>query len=126
MPGKKQPPPDWDALEAAGNPLLLVESGVPKHAMLKFGKNPLNAHKNALPKGIRGVRIWHYFGDDPPVKRQLWTHLADVKESPYFHEPGNTEYLVISYMVAYIDRYGRPGISSKPGTTSVFAKEEGG
>ena len=73
-----------------------------------------------------GVRIWQYFGDNPPTKRKFWTVLDEVTESPHFHEPGNFEYLVMSYMVAYIDCYGRPGLSSKPGTTCVVAKENGG
>lgn len=92
-----------------------------KRATLKFGKNPLNAHQNALPKGIRGVRIWQCPGDTPPVKDEDWRFLDDCNRSPYTHVLMNSRPLTISYRVAYIDRKNRAGLPSDPVTVTINA-----
>ena len=117
--GKKQTPPDWKALDAAGKPLLNVEFGVAKRAILKFGKCPENAHQNALPKGIRGVRIWHCLGDVPPKKDEDWRFLDDCRRSPYVHVLMNAQPLTITYRVAYVDKQNRTGEMSEPVTVTI-------
>ena len=119
VPGKHKTPPDWDALEAAGEPLLLVEFGLAKRAILKFGKNPHNAHQNALPKGIRGVRIWQYIGDGPPERDEDWRFLDECRRSPYTHVLMNARPLTITYRVAYVDRQNRAGLPSEPVTVTI-------
>lgn len=121
VPGKKRAAPERDVLEAAGKPLLVVEFGLAKRAMLKFGKNPYNQRENGKPAGIRGVRIWQYAGDKPPVKDEDWRFLDESSRSPYVHVLMNSTPLTISYRVAYVDHKNRAGIPSEPVTVTINA-----
>ena len=106
-------------LKTAGRPLLTVDIGVPKRAILSFGPNPLNARQNALPEGMRGVRIWYWLGTGEPPEESDWQFLNDDNRSPYTHVTMNSEPLTVTYRVAYVDRHNRVGAFSEPVTVTI-------
>jgi len=107
------------SIEEAGHPMLDIDVGERKRAKIKFGPNPLNARQNALPAGIRGVRIWYYIGSGPPAEEKEWVFLDDDNRSPYTHVTMNPEPLTITYRAAYVDRHNRVGAFSDTVTVTI-------
>jgi len=107
------------SIEEVGAPLLTAEVSQRKRAILKFGPNPLNARQNALPAGMRGVRIWYYIGSGPPAEEKDWVFLDDDNRSPYTHVTMNPEPLTITYRAAYVDRHNRVGAFSDTVTVTI-------
>ena len=106
-------------IEEVGAPLLVVDIAQPKRAALKFGKNPLNQRRNALPAGMRGVRLWYFQGDGPPAHESDWKFLDDDSRSPYTHVTMNDEAMTLTYRAAYVDRQNRVGAFSEPVTVTI-------
>lgn len=106
-------------IEEAGAPVLIVDFGQPNRATLKFGRSPLNRRQNALPPGIRGVRLWSFEGNGPPPNEDDWRYLNEDNRSPYTHVIENSEPLTITYRAAYIDRHNRVGAFSEPVTVTI-------
>ena len=106
-------------IDKVGAPLLVVDIGQSKRATLKFGKNPLNQHQNALPAGMRGCRLWYYIGSGPPPEEKDWVFLDDDNRSPYTHVTMNPEPMTITYRAAYIDRHNRVSAFSEPVTVTI-------
>ena len=115
-----KPTPQGDTdIKEAGQPLMAIDISMPKRATIKFGKNPNNAHQNALPTGIRGVRIWYWLGSGEPPEESDWLFLDDDNRSPYTHVTMNSEPMTITYRVAYVDRHNRVGAPSEPVTVTI-------
>ena len=115
-----QPTPQGDTdIKEAGQPLVAIDISQPKRATIKFGKNPNNAHQNALPTGIRGVRLWYWLGSGEPPKEEDWVFLDDDNRSPYTHVTMNSEPMTITYRAAYVDRHNRVGAPSEPVTVTI-------
>ena len=106
-------------IEQAGAPLLVADVSQTKRAILKFGPNPLKQRKNALPGGMRGVRLWYYLGSGPPPNEKDWVFLDDANRSPYANVAMNAQPITITYRAAYIDRQNRTGAFSTPVTVTI-------
>ena len=102
------------AIEEVGAPLLVVDIGQSKRATLKFGRNPLNQRQNALPAGMRGVRLWYFIGSGPPPNEKDWQFLDDDNRSPYTHVTMNPDPMTVTYRAAYVDPHNRVGEHSEP------------
>jgi len=114
------PTPQTDVdIDAVGAPLLVIDIGQPKRATLKFGVNPMNQRHNALPAGMRGVRIWYYLGSGPPPEEKDWVFLDDDNRSPYTHVTMNPEPMTITYRCAYVDKHNRVSAFSEPVTETI-------
>ena len=107
------------SIDEAGAPLITADVGQHKRAILKFGPNPLNARHNALPAGIRRVRLWYYIGNGPPTDEKDWQFLDDDNRSPYTHVTMNAQPMTITYRAAYVDRHNRVGAFSDPVTVTI-------
>ena len=106
-------------IEGVGPPLLFINIGQPKRAILSFGANPKNARQNALPPGMRAVRIWYWLGTGEPPKEKDWTFLDDDNRSPYTHVTMNSAPLTVTYRVAYVDRHNRTSAPCPPVTVTI-------
>lgn len=107
------------AIEGVEPPILLVDVSKAKRAMLRFGPNPQNALRNALPEGMRGVRIWYWLGSGEAPKEADWIFLDEDNRSPYTHVMMNSEPLTITYRVAYVDRHNRISAPGEPITATI-------
>jgi len=83
--------------------------------LVHCGPNPLNEHENALPKGVRGVRLLCRIEDGEEF------HLGDTVRSPLNHQVSTGVPVVVTYRAAYFDRAMRLGPLGQPvrGTVTV-------
>ena len=88
--------------------------------VLHFGPDPGNENSNALPEICRAVRIFRALGG-VPEKASGWSFGAEISHSPYVNVLGNSQPETVSYRFQYVDRLGRPGPFSDPGTVAVSA-----
>jgi len=119
VPDSEPTPQTAVSIEEAGHPMLDIDVSERKRAKIKFGPNPLNARHNALPAGIRRVRLWYYIGSGPPPEEKDWIFLDDDNRSPYTHVTMNAQPLTITYRAAYVDRHNRVGAFSDTVTVTI-------
>ena len=119
VPDDKPTPLTAVSIEEVGAPLITADVSQHKRAILRFGPNPLNQRHNALPAGIRRVRLWYYIGNGPPTDEKDWQFLDDDNRSPYTHVTMNAQPMTITYRAAYVDRHNRVGAFSDPVTVTI-------
>ena len=119
VPDRTPTPLSSTAIEEVGAPLLLADFSQSKRVTLRFGKNPKNQRQNALPTGMRGVRLWQFVGNGPPHAEKDWQFLNDCNHSPYTHVTMNPEPMTVTFRAAYVDRHNRVGAFSEPVTVTI-------
>lgn len=107
-----------DAVLHITPPALVLDWSLRGQITIHFGPNPLDEHRNGLPEGVKGVKLWWAPADpDKDLEHQAWEWLADDTCSPYLHihrVPGT-----VVYRAQYIDRKLRPGPLGAPVSASV-------
>lgn len=93
-------------------PLLKLETQRGQ-AIVHFGVNPGNEKLNAKPAGIAGAKIWYRSESGP------WNFVADDTNSPYLHNPGNTEPVNLEYRAQWFDKKMRVGLFSESAKCSI-------
>jgi hypothetical protein len=89
-------------------PMIVTECLPGGIILVHCGPNPLNEHENALPRGVRGMRLFARIGEGPE------SFLAEVVRSPFPHPvPGGVP-VVVTYRAAYFDRAMRLGPLGQP------------
>ena len=101
-------------------PTVIVDHSQPRLAIVHFGTNPKNEHKNAKPDGIKGAKIWFHIGG-LPAEGEKWEFLADDTNSPYSHVINNDESVTIAYRVQWFDRKMRLGALGNPIVVAISA-----
>jgi hypothetical protein len=88
--------------------------------IVHFGPNPGDERNNGLPQGIKGAKLWFYFGTGP-TDAAAWQWLADDTNSPYTHIVPTGTALTVTYRAQYFDRRMRLGTFSDPVTATITA-----
>jgi len=107
-----------DAILHISPPMLILDWSQRGQVGIHFGPNPSDEHRNGLPEGVRGVRLWWAPADpDKDLDHLAWEWLADDTRSPYIHihrVPGT-----VVYRAQYLDRKLRLGPLGGPVSASV-------
>ncbi len=103
-----------DAIRQISPPAIVTECLPGGIILVHCGPNPLNEHENALPKGVRGFRLFCRIGDGEEI------HLGDDVRSPFPHEPKTPVPVVVTYRAAYFDRAMRLGPLGQPARGTVI------
>jgi len=88
--------------------------------IVHFGPNPGDERNNGLPPGIKGAKLWYYFGTGP-ADAAAWVWLADDTHSPYLHIVPTGTALTVTYRAQYFDRRMRLGPMGDPVTVTITA-----
>jgi len=115
---RKPTPLAPDAIRHISTPSLVLDWSQRGQVTIHFGQNPSDEPHNALPEGVRGVRLWCApAAPDTEAEHLAWEWLADDTRSPYIHVhrvPGE-----VVYRAQYIDRKLRLGPLGGPVSASV-------
>lgn len=119
VPDRTPTPLGPSSIDDAGAPLLEVDIGQRKRAIIHWGPNPGDERRNARPAGVRGVRLWFWLGAGEPPAESDWEFLDEDNRSPYTHVTMNPSPLTITFRAAYVDRMNRVGSTSDPVTVTI-------
>jgi hypothetical protein len=118
IPDRKPTALSPDAILHISPPSLVLDWSMRGQITIHFGPNPNDEHRNGLPEGVKGVRLWWAPADpDKDLEHLAWEWLADDTHSPYLHVhrvPGT-----VFYRAQYIDRKLRLGPLGQPVSASV-------
>jgi len=118
IPDLKPTPLSPDAILRISPPMLVLDWSQRGQVSIHFGPNPNDEHRNGLPEGVKGVRLWWAPADpEKDLEHLAWEWLADDTRSPYLHVhrvPGT-----VFYRAQYIDRKLRLGPLGGPVSASV-------
>ena len=118
IPDRKPTPLSPDAVLRISPPSLVLDWSQRGQVSIHFGPNPSDEHRNGLPEGVRGVRLWWAPADpEKDLEHLAWEWLADDTRSPYLHVhrvPGT-----VFYRAQYLDRKLRLGPLGGPVSASV-------
>jgi hypothetical protein len=118
IPDRKPTPLSPDAVRLISPPSLVLDWSKRGQVTIHFGPNPSDEHRNGLPEGVKGVRLWWAPADPEKDLDHLdWEWLADDTHSPYLHVhrvPGT-----VFYRAQYLDRKLRLGPLGGPVSASV-------
>ena len=118
IPDRKPTALSPDAILHNSPPSLVLDWSMRGQITIHFGPNPNDEHRNGLPEGVKGVRLWWAPADpDKDLEHLDWKWLTDDTCSPYLHVhrvPGT-----VVYRAQYIDRKLRLGPLGGPVSASV-------
>ena len=118
IPDRKPTPLSPDAVLRISPPSLVLDWSQRGQVGIHFGPNPSDEHRNGLPEGVKGVRLWWAPADpEKDLEHLAWEWLADDTRSPYLHVhrvPGT-----VFYRAQYLDRKLRLGPLGGPVSASV-------
>jgi len=118
IPDRKPTALSPDAVRLISPPSLVLDWSKRGQVTIHFGPNPSDEHRNGLPEGVKGVRLWWAPADpEKDLEHLAWEWLADDTRSPYLHVhrvPGT-----VFYRAQYIDRKLRLGPLGGPVSASV-------
>ena len=118
IPDEEPTPLGPDTVEQTPPPLLSLDWSQRQRVTIHFGPNPANERENALPAGMRGVKLWYALGGIP-ASEDDWRYLVDDTRSPYVHVLTISEPTTVAYRAQYFDRKMRPGPFSDPAIATV-------
>lgn len=118
IPDRKPTAQAPDAVRRISSPALVLDWSLRGQITIHFGPNPNDEHRNGLPEGVKGVRLWCAPADpEKDLEHLSWEWLADDTRSPYLHVhrvPGE-----VVYRAQYLDRKLRLGPLGQPVSASV-------
>jgi hypothetical protein len=111
-------PQSEDVVRTTPAPRIELDWSKRGQVIVHFGPNPGDERNNGLPQGIKGAKLWFYFGASP-TDAAAWQWLADDTNSPYTHIVPTGAALTVTYRAQYFDRRMRLGPFGDPATATI-------